>query len=431
MNKLLKLIKISCVLLFLCSALFVSQAITAKQTSTINKSQFQRFGTTLSHVKNLYVKDTKDTELFDNAINGMLSGLDPHSKYLNKEAYNDLKSLTSGKFIGLGIQIIQDKNGMIKVITPISGGPAQKAGIKSGDYIVSVNGKTLKGMPLGKAIKLMRGKRGSIAKIKATSNLHKVPRTVRVRRDHVSLVSVSSKMLDNDYGYINITRFQKSTHKKMKLAIAKLKKQSRGKLRGLVLDLRNNPGGLLHSGIEIADAFIDASRFNKKAPIVYTKGRIKSSNFIAYATRGDMISNVPLVVLINGESASASEIVAGALKDHKRAVILGKRSYGKGSVQTVYPLDDNTAIKLTTALYYTPSGKSIHKTGVRPDFIVEDVQLKNTKEDAILLWQVRKKMLKSSSKKYNLKKLAATDTQLFEALKLLKSLHVKPRPNVT
>ncbi len=341
----------------------------------------QRFSNALGQIKKYYVKQTNDEELFDNAIRGMLSGLDPHSSYLNEEDFKELQTVTNGEFGGLGIEVTME-DGVVKVITPIVDTPAYKAGIKAGDYIIKLGSTSVQGLELKDAVNLMRGKIGTSIELTILRKGTSKPLTFNLVREKILIKSVKAKLLDKKYGYIRLTQFQATTDKDMEDAIAKLKQEAGGKLDGLVLDLRNNPGGLLDSAIQISDAFIDNDNKGKEEMIVYTEGRLPGSKFTALATPGDVLNNAPIVVLINNGSASASEIVAGALKDNKRAIILGTRSFGKGSVQTVLPLDSKRGIKLTTALYYTPSGTSIQAKGISPDIVVEEISVpKSDKND--------------------------------------------------
>ena len=334
----------------------------------------QRFSNAIGEIKKYYVKPTDDKELFDNAIRGMLTGLDPHSSYLNEEEFKELQTSTSGEFGGLGIEVTMEE-GVVKVITPLVDTPAFKAGIKSGDYIIKLGKESVQGLSLKDAVNLMRGKAGTTIELTVLRKGASKPLTFDLIREVILIKSVKSKMLSDGYGYIRLTQFQALTGKDMLQAINQLKQQSNGKLKGLILDLRNNPGGLLDSAIQVSDAFLGNNKSGKQELIVYTEGRLPGSKFTALANPGDVLDNAPIVVLINNGSASASEIVAGALKDNKRAIILGTKSFGKGSVQTVLPLDGKTGIKLTTALYYTPSGTSIQAKGIIPDIVVEEVDV--------------------------------------------------------
>ena len=356
---------------------------TDSNTKRIPLEDVQRFSNAIGEIKKYYVKPIDDKELFDNAIRGMLTGLDPHSSYLNEEEFKELQTSTSGEFGGLGIEVTMEE-GVVKVITPLVDTPAFKAGIKSGDYIIKLGNESVQGLSLKDAVNLMRGKAGSTIELTVLRKGVDKPLTFDLIREVIHIKSVKSKMLSDGYGYVRLTQFQALTARDMLQAIDQLKQQSGGKLKGLVLDLRNNPGGLLDSAIQVSDAFLGNDKSGKQELIVYTEGRLPGSKFTALANPGDVLDNAPIVVLINNGSASASEIVAGAMKDNKRAIILGTKSFGKGSVQTVLPLDNKTGIKLTTALYYTPSGTSIQAKGIAPDIIVEELEVpKAAKADVI------------------------------------------------
>ncbi|KTD67508.1 S41 family peptidase [Legionella shakespearei] len=358
------------------TAFAASETATDNNTNTkrIPLEDVQRFSNAIGEIKKYYVKPVDDKELFDNAIRGMLGGLDPHSSYLNEEEFKELQTSTSGEFGGLGIEVTME-DGVVKVITPLVDTPAFKAGIKSGDYIIKLGKESVQGLTLKDAVNLMRGKAGTTIELTVLRKGVSKPLTFDLIREVILIKSVKSKMLSDGYGYIRLTQFQALTGKDMLQAIEQLKQQSNGKLKGLVLDLRNNPGGLLDSAIQVSDAFLGNDKSGKQELIVYTEGRLPGSKFTALANPGDVLNNAPIVVLINNGSASASEIVAGALKDNKRAIILGTKSFGKGSVQTVLPLDNKTGIKLTTALYYTPSGTSIQAKGIVPDIVVEEMEV--------------------------------------------------------
>jgi carboxyl-terminal processing protease len=358
--------------------LFSYQAISAQEApdKRIPMEDVQRFSNAISLIKKYYVKPVGDKEIFDNAIRGMVNSLDPHSSYLDAEEYNELQTSTSGEFGGLGLEVTME-NDVVKVITPLVDTPAFKAGIKSGDYIIKLGNHAIQGISLKEAVELMRGKAGSTIELTILRKGEKNPLIFKLVREKILVKSIKSELLDGHYGYVRITQFQSLTGEDLEKAIASLKKEANGPLKGMILDLRNNPGGLLDSAIQVSDFFLDNKDSNHKEIIVYTQGRFPGSKFTAYANPGDLLNNAPMIVLINNGSASASEIVAGALKDNKRAVIVGTRSFGKGSVQTVLPLDDKTGIKLTTALYYTPSGVSIQAKGITPDIVVDDIQVAN------------------------------------------------------
>ncbi|MDP1970418.1 MAG: S41 family peptidase, partial [Methylobacter sp.] len=303
-------------------------------------------------IKRDYVEPVSDKKLLEDAIRGMLSGLDPHSAYLIAEEYQELKEGTTGQFGGLGIEVTME-NGFVKVVSPIDDTPAQRAGIKTGDLIVRLDDQPVKGMTLADAVKLMRGEPGSKILLTVIREGVEAPLKISITRDVIKVKSVKNRMLEKGYGYVRISSFQSGTGESLKEALASLKKENTGSLKGLVLDLRNNPGGVLNAAVEVSDAFI------KSGLIVYTEGRIENSEMRFNAAPDDLIDGAPMVVLINAGSASASEIVAGALQDQKRAVIMGEKSFGKGSVQTILPTSNGSAVKLTTARYYTPSGRSI------------------------------------------------------------------------
>jgi carboxyl-terminal processing protease len=414
-----------------------SQART-EQTNGIPLDDVQRFSTAISEIKKYYVKPVKDGELFDNAIRGMLSGLDPHSSYLNEADYNELQTATNGEFGGLGIEVTMEE-GVLKVITPLVGTPAGKAGIKPSDYIIKLGDRSIQGLSLQEAVSIMRGKVGTPINLTIVRKGEKKPLHFDLVREKILIKSVQSKLLDNKYGYIRLTQFQATTDKDMLKAIEKMKSQASGHLQGLILDLRNNPGGLLDAAVQISDAFLDLDQKGHKATIVYTEGRLPGSRFTALSTAGDVLNNAPMIVLINNGSASASEIVAGALKDNKRAVIVGTKSFGKGSVQTVLPLDGKRGIKLTTALYYTPSGSSIQAKGIQPDIVVNEMVIPKSQDEnkpsefseatlkGHLLVNKPSKEVEEKTLKENDEKLLHDDYQLYTALTILKGLALAQR----
>lgn len=375
-------------------------------------------------IREAYVEEVDDRTLLENAIKGMLAGLDPHSAYLDERSFGDLRVSTSGEFGGLGLEV-GTEDGFVKVITPIDDTPAQKAGIEAGDLIIKLDNKPLKGMNLNEAVKMMRGKRGSKITLTIVREGVNQPFDITLTRDLIHVASVRSKMLEPGYGYIRIAQFQNNTGDDFRKAIEKLGRDSKDGLNGIVMDLRNNPGGVLQSSVEVVDALID------KGLIVYTKGRLPNSESSFNATPGDITKGAPVVVLINGGSASASEIVAGALQDHKRAIIVGTDSFGKGSVQTVLPLPEDRAIKLTTALYFTPKGRSIQAEGIVPDIAVERAKLTKLKDiggikEADLSGHLNNANDTAAQKKSKAKEpdLQEQDNQLYEALNLLKGIHL-------
>lgn len=342
--------------------------------------ELRTFAQVFGRIKSDYVESVEDKKLITEAINGMLVGLDPHSSYLDKDEYKELQIGTHGEFGGLGIQVTME-DGLVKVISPIEDTPAFHAGIQPGDLIVKLDDTAVKGMTLTEAIKLMRGKPKSSITLTIIREGEAEPLVFTLVRDIIKIQSVKSKMLEPGYAYIRITQFQEHTGESLAQAIKTLFSESTDPMKGLILDLRNDPGGLLNGAVAVSSAFLP-----ENALIVYTEGRIPDAKMRLHANpeyylRGhgrdylndlpSEIKTVPMITLVNGGSASASEIVAGALQDHKRSVVMGSQTFGKGSVQTVLPLGNETAIKLTTALYYTPNGTSIQATGITPDILDE------------------------------------------------------------
>ncbi len=322
------------------------------------------FGDVFERVRAEYVEPTSDRDLVENAINGMLTGLDPHSNYMNAKAFRDMQVQTRGEFGGLGIEVTQD-NGFIKVISPIDDTPAARAGVKAGDLIVALDGKTVQGLTLNEAVEKMRGSPNSRITLTVRREGADKPIELSMMREIIHIQVVRDRLEGGDIGYIRLTSFNEQTDAGLRKAFQKLKDEDGGKLKAIVLDLRNNPGGLLDQAVSVSDDFID------QGEIVSTRARHAEDSQRWNAKDGDITGGIPLVVLVNGGSASASEIVAGALQDHRRAVLLGTRSFGKGSVQTVIPLPGNGAMRLTTARYYTPSGRSIQGLGITPDIEVQ------------------------------------------------------------
>ena len=359
-------------------------AIADKETlaTPLPVEELRAFSEVFGRIKSDYVEPVTDKKLITEAINGMLNGLDPHSAYLDMESFKELQVGTQGEFGGLGIEVGME-DGLVKVISPIEDTPAFHAGIKSGDLIIKLDDTLVKGLTLNEALKRMRGKPGSKIVLTIIRKEEPKPLTITLSRAVIKVQSVKSKLVEPGYAFVRITQFQEHTGENLATALENIVKQNQGALKGLVLDLRNDPGGLLTGAVGVSAAFL-----SKDALVVYTEGRTEDAkmrltaipeNYLRgsgkedYLTKlPDSIKSVPLVVLVNGGSASASEIVAGALQDHKRAVIMGTQTFGKGSVQTVLPLGNNTAIKLTTARYYTPGGRSIQAKGIVPDILVED-----------------------------------------------------------
>ncbi|MDS4042968.1 MAG: S41 family peptidase [Candidatus Competibacter sp.] len=330
--------------------------------------ELRAFTGVLDAVKQDYVEPVKDKDLLENAIRGMLSNLDPHSAYLDAEAFQDLQIGTSGEFGGLGIEVGQE-DGFIKVIAPIDDTPAQKAGIRAGDLIIRLDDTSVKGMPLSDAIQRMRGKPNTPITLTIVREGVRKPLKIKLVREIIQVRSVKSRLLEPGFGYLRITQFQAKTAPNLRQSLQELEQQNKGPLRGLVLDLRNNPGGVLNGAVDVADDFLE------DGAIVQTKGRGNGSDQSYKATPGDLLKGAPMVVLVNSGSASASEIVAGALQDHRRALVVGERTFGKGSVQTILPLGNGTAVKLTTARYYTPNGRSIQAAGIEPDIKLKSLKI--------------------------------------------------------
>ena len=382
------------------------------------------FAEVFGRIKNDYVEPVADKDLLRYAIRGMLSGLDPHSTYLSEEEFNDLRVGTSGEFGGLGIEVgLED--GFIKVISPIDDTPAQRAGIKAGDLIIRLDAKPVKGMGLDEAVKLMRGKPGTAIVLTILREGNEKPLEITVKRAVIKVASVKQRVLEPGFGYVRISQFQARTPEDLVRALSKLKKESGGPLKGLVLDLRNNPGGVLNAAVAVSDAFLT------EGTIVYTEGRVKDSQLKFKAAPDDLIDGAPLVVLVNGGSASASEIVAGALQDHKRALIMGRLTFGKGSVQTIVPINDRTAIKLTTARYYTPNGRSIQAEGIAPDIVLDKVTVaagtgddEGVKEADLSGHLENPAGTNGQAKQTNGELLVEKDYELSEALNMLKGLAI-------
>ena len=330
--------------------------------------ELRTFTEVFSRIKADYVEPVSDKKLLEDAVQGMLSGLDPHSAYLDANSFKDMRVETEGKFGGLGIEVTME-NGFVKVVSPIEDTPAARAGIKPGDLVIRLDEKAVKGLTLTEAVRLMRGKPGTDITLTIVREGVSKPLKITLTRAVIKIQSVKSRLLEPGFGYVRITQFQSGTEKGLAEVVRKLETENKGALRGMILDLRNNPGGVLNAAVGVSDAFLD------KGLIVYTEGRVEDSRMRKSAVPGDLIKGAPMVVLINGGSASASEIVAGALQDHRRAVIMGTKSFGKGSVQTIVPISNGAALKITTARYYTPNGRSIQASGIEPDIITEEARL--------------------------------------------------------
>jgi carboxyl-terminal processing protease len=360
-------------LLLLCAVVVRPMAAPSEPRDPLPLDDLRIFVEVFDRIRTAYVHEVDDRTLLRNAIKGMLNELDPHSSYLDAESFKELEVGTTGEFGGLGIELgVED--GFIKVITPIDDTPAQRGGIEAGDIILKIDERSMKGVDLSEGVKLMRGEVGSKVTLTIMREGEQQPRQFTLARDTIKLPSIKSRLLESGYGYLRIAQFQANTGTDLLKALEKLRKEAKP-LRGLVLDLRNNPGGLLDAAVAVADAFLSDGL------IVYTQGRLSDSRMTYEATPPNPAGEMPVVVLTNGGTASAAEIVAGALQDQHRAVIMGTSSFGKGSVQTILPLTEETGVKLTTALYYTPSGRSIQAEGIQPDIVVERARITRLKED--------------------------------------------------
>lgn len=369
---------------------YVSDKSRIHASDEVPVEDIEQFVDIFKRIKEQYVDEVNDDELFKNAIQGMVNGLDPHSDFLSKDDFDELKIGTTGRFGGLGIEITQEDS-YIKVISPIDDTPAMRAGILAGDMIIKVDDKDLKDVPINDAVKLMRGEPGTSVEVTILRKKENKPIVLMIQREIIISKGIKTKIFKNNIGYIRLSNFQSNSTSDLQTAFYKLNKESNNKLQGLIVDLRNNPGGVLGAAVGISDLFLQNGK------IVETKGRSSNSELKYEATARDISNGMSLVVLINEGSASASEIVAGALQDNKRATILGTKSYGKASVQTIQELSDGSALKLTTAKYYTPLGKDIHENGIIPDIIVEP-----SEDDVVSLPEPHEK-----------------DKQLFEAIKIL------------
>ena len=380
------------------------------------------FGEVLERAKVSYVEEVTDKKLIESAINGMLTSLDPHSSYLDAEAFKYMSEQTKGKFGGLGIEVTMD-NGLVKVVSPIDDTPAAKAGLKAGDYITNIDDETVVGMSLNEAVSKLRGKIGTKVKL-SIRRVNSKPIEVTIVRQEIKIQSVKNEIKEDAVSYIRISSFTEDVDKSVTEAIEKAKKKLKNDFLGIVIDVRNNPGGLLDQAVAVSDLFLE------KGEIVSTRSRNESDTVKFMATEGDIAKGLPIVVLINEGSASASEILAGALQDHHRAIILGEKSFGKGSVQTVIPLRDYGAMRITTARYYTPSGRSIQAKGIDPDIEVKPAKIEELESYALNISEAElKNALKNdneeantATKKNKKSKEDLNDYQLTRALDLVKAL---------
>jgi len=420
-------------LLLLLGAQIVIGEAESPEIEALPLDELRTFTEIFAKIKSDYVEQVDDKELLENAVRGMLEGLDPHSTYLDGESYKDLREGTSGEFGGLGIEVGME-NGFVKVISPIDDTPAYKAGIKAGDLIIKLDEKSVKGMSLNEAVDLMRGKPGDAITLTVIRENEEKPLVFTIIRDVIKVKSVRFDILEPGFGYLRISSFQSHTVEGLHKAIDQLKQDNNNQLKGIILDLRNNPGGILNAAVGVTDMFIN------KGLIVYTEGRIKDSKLKFNAKPNAKLPDVPLIVLVNAGSASASEIVAGALQDHGRGIIMGEKTFGKGSVQTILPMNNNAALKLTTARYYTPNGRSIQASGVIPDIVIDKVKismieeafdhrvkesdlrghLANGQEEAPVT-EGDEELEKDTSEEEELP-LSSRDYSLYEALNVLKGL---------
>ena len=412
--------------------LAVGQGVFAERTTegTLPLEDLRTFTEVFAKIKNDYVEPVEDKALLENAIRGMLSGLDPHSSYLVPDDYQELQAGTSGEFGGLGIEVGME-DGFVKVIAPIDDTPAQRAGVEAGDLVIRLDDTPVKGMSLGDAVKVMRGEPGTDIVLTIVREGVDRPIRITITRDVIRVTSVRSRALEPGYGYVRISQFQLRTGESLREAVDELRDEAGDDgLKGLVLDLRNNPGGVLNAAVSVSDAFLE------EGIIVYTEGRMDDAKLTFSAKGSDILDGTPLVVLVNAGSASASEIVAGALQDHGRAVIMGEKTFGKGSVQTILPLGNGSALKLTTARYYTPSGTSIQARGIVPDIALDRVRVSQLDVGQGVKEADLARHLESEGDEDDFKAarqsqqdevevpLAQRDYALFEALNLLKGLNI-------
>ena len=392
-----------------------------EESKTLPVAELEAFGAVFDLVKEHYVQPPGDQELLLNAIRGMVGGLDPHSAYLTSEDYTDLQEGASGEFGGLGIEITAE-GGFIRIVTPLDDSPAHEAGLMPGDLVTEVDGESMQGATTVDAAKRIRGVPGAPVTLKILREGEEAPLEFTIVRDVVEIASVRTELLDPGFARIRVTRFQTYTGTRLAEAIRRVEEENEGPLSGAVLDLRNNPGGILAGAVAVADAFLEDGL------IVYTQGRSPSSREEYFARPPDLLEGVPMVVLVNGGSASAAEIVAGALQDRRRAVIAGDRTFGKGSVQTILPLDGGAALKLTTSRYFTPEGHSIQARGILPDLELPPLRLEGTEPGVAMREDDLRGHLENDaagaggSARTPSERLAVEDFPLFQALNLLKGL---------
>ena len=409
---------------FCLGPLWVAHAGQAENAVQLPIEDLKIFAEIFGKIKSDYVEDIDDSQLLNNAIKGMLDGLDPHTVYLDPESFREMNIDTHGEFGGLGLEVTME-NGVIRIVAPIDDTPAHKAGLKSGDLIISMDGVQVKGLSLGESVSLMRGKPGSEIVLTIVRKDRPEPFEVTLKRAIIQLESVRAELLETGFGYVRVIQFQIGTATSLRQQLARLAREAGTALKGLVLDLRDNPGGVLDGAIQVSDTFL------RDGLIVSTRGRAEDSEVTFSASPKDYLNDAPLVVLVNGGSASASEIVAGALQDHGRALILGTTTFGKGSVQTILPMLNGAALKLTTARYYTPNDRSIQATGITPDVVSQPAESSQTLDrdasrlrESDLAGHLENELEKDQNATVDTKTdpLLFSDLQVREALNILKGM---------
>jgi len=409
---------------FCLGPLWVAHAGQAENAVQLPIEDLKIFAEIFGKIKSDYVEDIDDSQLLNDAIKGMLDGLDPHTVYLDPDSFREMNIDTHGEFGGLGLEVTME-NGVIRIVAPIDDTPAHKAGLKSGDLIISMDGVQVKGLSLGESVSLMRGKPGSEIVLTIVRKDRPEPFEVTLKRAIIQLESVRAELLETGFGYVRVIQFQTGTATSLRQQLARLAREAGTALKGLVLDLRDNPGGVLDGAIQVSDTFL------RDGLIVSTRGRAEDSEVTFSASPKDYLNDAPLVVLVNGGSASASEIVAGALQDHGRALILGTTTFGKGSVQTILPMLNGAALKLTTARYYTPNDRSIQATGITPDVVSQPAESSQTPDgdasrlrESDLAGHLENELEKDQNATVDPKtdRLLFSDLQVREALNILKGM---------
>ena len=416
-----KIALLSLVLILSINQVFAKEKKENKKEETANTYELLNlFGEAMQRSKLSYVDEVTDKELIESAINGMLTSLDPHSSYLDADSFKYMNEQTKGKFGGLGVEVTME-SGFVKVVSPIDDTPAHKAGLKAGDYITHIDGETVIGLNLNEAVSKMRGKIGTKIKL-SIRRANEKPFDVTITRQEIKIQSVKTEIKNDDVLYVRISSFAEENDTNISAAVKDAKKKLGDKLKGMVIDVRNNPGGLLNQAVNVSDLFLE------KGEIVSTRSRNEEDTVKFTATKGDILDGLPIVVIINEGSASASEILAGALQDHNRGIVLGEKSFGKGSVQTVLPLGDYGAMRITTARYYTPSGRSIQAKGIEPDIVVKPAKVQTLENYALNLTEaelsgaLKNEEDEKSEKKEKTEEKEINDYQLSRALDLVKAL---------